>query len=68
MATTDRRPSGLRRRHGTPLAGSYPAAVALALLALCPFIVLTTAASLFRVPLMKDLGTTAFGVQLAGGG
>ncbi len=47
--------------------GSYPAAVALALLALCPFIVLTTAASLFQAPLVKDLGTSAFGAQLAAG-
>lgn len=57
----------MSRARDTPLAGSYPAAVALALLALSPFIVLTTAASLFRAPLMKDLGTTAFGAELAGG-
>ena len=61
----DRR--ALRLLRNAPLAGSYTAAVALALLALCPFIVLTTAASLFQAVLVKDLGTTVFGAALAGG-
>ncbi|MFR0358003.1 MFS transporter [Streptomyces sediminimaris] len=47
-----------------PLRGSYPAAVALALLALCPFLVLTTASTLLRPQLMHDLGAGAFAVQL----
>jgi MFS family permease len=51
----------------TPLAESYGAAVALALLALCPFIVLTTATALFRPDLLRDLHTSAFGEQLAAG-
>jgi MFS family permease len=51
----------------TPLAGSYGAAVAIALLALCPFIVLTTAAALFAGDLEHDLHASAFGVQLASG-
>jgi MFS family permease len=50
-----------------PLAGSYPAAVALALLALCPFIVLTTATTLFQRDLTADLRTSRFGVELAAG-
>ncbi|MGH3095614.1 MAG: MFS transporter [Streptosporangiales bacterium] len=57
-------PAGLLR--STPLAGSYPTAVALALLALCPFIVLSTATLLFQRELMADLKTTMFGVQLSG--
>lgn len=57
-------PPGVLRR--TPLAGNYPTAVALALLALCPFIVLSTATLLFRRELVADLKTTMFGVQLAG--
>ena len=51
----------------TPLAESYGAAVALALLALCPFIVLTTASALFQPDLLRDLHTSAFGEQLAAG-
>ncbi len=47
-----------------PLVGSYPAAVALALLALCPFIVLSVATLLFNHQLIADLGTTSFGVEL----
>ncbi|WP_217919310.1 MFS transporter [Actinomadura sp. BRA 177] len=56
-----------RRLSGVPLRGSYPAAVAMALLALCPFIVLSTASLLLRQPLMRDLGGGMFGAQLAGG-
>lgn len=50
-----------------PLAGNYPAAVTLALLALCPYLVLTTATSLFRPALMDELGASAFDLQLAAG-
>jgi MFS family permease len=50
-----------------PLRGSYPAAVAMALLALCPFLVLTTASSLLRPQLLHDLGTDAFALQLTSG-
>ncbi|MDT4960483.1 MAG: hypothetical protein QOF87_130 [Pseudonocardiales bacterium] len=50
----------------TPLAGSYPAAVAMALVALCPFIVLSTA-SLLITQLSADLHASAFGTQLADG-
>ena len=49
-----------------PLAGRYPAAVAMALLALCPFIVLSTATLLMQELLVQDLHTTRFGVGLAG--
>jgi MFS family permease len=52
---------------GVPLRGSYAAAVAMALLALCPFIVLSTASLLLREPLHRDLGGGRFGTQLAGG-
>ncbi|MFI7276547.1 MFS transporter [Streptomyces sp. NPDC049879] len=48
-----------------PLAGSYAAAVALVLLALCPFLVLTTATSLMRPVLLRDLHATPFELQLA---
>ena len=47
-----------------PLAGRYPAAVALALLALSPYLVLTTAASLMQPELMRDLDATRFELQL----
>jgi MFS family permease len=49
-----------------PLAGSYPAAVAIALLALSPFIVLSTATQLLQTELMSDLAASTFGVELAG--
>ncbi|MDR7301738.1 MFS transporter [Haloactinomyces albus] len=49
-----------------PLAGNYPTAVALALLALCPFIVLSTAVPVFERQLITALDTTAFGAGLAG--
>lgn len=47
--------------------GSYPAAVALALLALCPFVVLSTASLLFDKQLVADLGASKLGTQLAEG-
>jgi MFS family permease len=50
-----------------PLAERYPAAVALALLALCPFLVLSTAFPLFDTELVRDLGTTMAGTQVADG-
>ncbi|WP_069816215.1 MFS transporter [Streptomyces sp. TP-A0874] len=50
-----------------PLAGRYPAAVALALLALCPYLVLTTAIPLLRPLLVKDLAASQFDVQLTSG-
>lgn len=51
----------------TPLADHYPSAVALALLALCPFIVLSTAFPLFDSQLEQDLHTSLFGTRLADG-
>ncbi|MGH2857294.1 MAG: MFS transporter [Solirubrobacteraceae bacterium] len=51
----------------SPLAGSYGAAVAIALLALCPFIVLTTAAGLAEQEMIRDLGTGKLGFQLSDG-
>lgn len=51
----------------TPWAGRYPAAVAMALLALSPFIVLSSATSLLQQDLMSDLGTDRFGLQLSSG-
>ncbi|WP_329455539.1 MFS transporter [Streptomyces sp. NBC_01497] len=54
-------------RRGLPLAGSYPGAVTLALLALSPFLVLTTALSLFQPVLMRELGATRFELQVAAG-
>lgn len=64
VTAPDRAPGPLGR---VPLAGNYPAAVALALLALCPFIVLTTASALFQQELLRALGTSMFGLQLAAG-
>ena len=54
-------------RAGVPLAGSYPAAVALALLALCPFLVLSSASALFEDQIMRDLGAGPFVIALASG-
>ncbi|WP_016907410.1 MFS transporter [Streptomyces xiaopingdaonensis] len=51
----------------TPLAGRYPAAVALSLLALCPYLVLTTATTLMEPLLLRELHATRFGLQLATG-
>jgi MFS family permease len=54
-------------RRGLPLAGSYPGAVILALLALSPFLILTTALSLFQPVLMRELDATRFELQVAAG-
>ncbi|WP_461037217.1 MFS transporter [Streptomyces mayteni] len=59
--------SSPRLLNRVPWASSYPAAVALALLALTPFLVLTTATSLMRQPLLEQLGATPFELQLAVG-
>jgi MFS family permease len=56
-----------RRLSRAPLAGNYAAAVALALIALCPFIVLSTASQLLTPQLVKDLHASMFSVQLADG-
>lgn len=50
-----------------PLADSYAAAVGLALVALCPFLVLSTASQMFTQALITDLHTSEFGVRLADG-
>jgi MFS family permease len=57
-------PSALTR---APLAGKYGPAVAIALLGLCPFIVLTTATTLFTGQLTHDLATSMYAVQLSAG-
>lgn len=62
--TRPRLPAVLGR---TPLAGRYPAAVALSLLALCPYLVLTTATTLMQPLLLRELHATPFGLQLATG-
>ncbi|MCA1221372.1 MFS transporter [Streptomyces sp. 8L] len=54
-------------RRGLPLAGSYPGAVVLALLALSPFLVLTTALSLFQPLLMRELDASRFQLNLTAG-
>ncbi len=48
-----------------PLGGSYPVAVAIALLALSPFIVLSTAGQLLQEQFVRDLHTSMFGLQLS---
>ena len=50
-----------------PLAGRYGPAVALALLALCPFIVLTTAMTLVEQQVTQALGASGFAFQLSAG-
>ncbi|SCF74592.1 MULTISPECIES: MFS transporter [unclassified Streptomyces] len=50
-----------------PLAGRYPAAVALSLLALSPYLILTTATTLMEPRIMRDLGATRFELQLTSG-
>ncbi|WP_405675462.1 MFS transporter [Streptomyces sp. NBC_01511] len=50
-----------------PLAGNYPAAVALALLALSPYLILTTATVLAEPQIMAGIGATAYELQLSGG-
>lgn len=58
-------PRAERQINQAPLAGRYPASVALALLALCPFIVLTTAIALTSRTIVADLHTTMFYGQLS---
>ena len=53
--------------HQPPLADSYPTKVAVVLLALCPYIVVTTAATLFQQPVMKDLHTSRTALEMASG-
>ena len=50
-----------------PLADSYPTKVAMVLLALCPYIVVTTAATLMEQPVMKDLHTSKLALEMASG-
>jgi hypothetical protein len=50
-----------------PLADRYSANVALALLALCPFLVITTAAQSFEILVRDDLGLGTTDLELAGG-
>ena len=50
-----------------PLADSYPTKVAMVLLALCPYIVVTTAATLFEQSVMKDLHTSRTALGMASG-
>lgn len=53
------------RLNDAPLAGRYPASVAIALLGLCPFIVLTTAFTLTSHAIVADLHTSMFAGQLS---
>lgn len=55
----------MRIRSSAPYAGNYPATVAMVLLALCPFIVLSTATLLLDTQLEHDLHTSRFGTELA---
>ncbi|WP_308354275.1 MFS transporter, partial [Streptomyces sp. NP-1717] len=50
-----------------PLAGNYPAAVALALLALSPYLILTTATSLAEPQIIGGIGATVYELQLSSG-
>jgi MFS family permease len=50
-----------------PLASSYPAKIALVLVALCPFIAVTTATTLLQTDLQRDLHTTTTALSLADG-
>lgn len=50
-----------------PLAGNYPAAVTLALLALSPYLILTTATALMEPQIMRSIGATAYELQLTSG-
>ena len=56
--------TGPRRADRRPLAGSYSVAVALALLGLSPFIVVSTAGQLIENDLIHDLHATMFGIEL----
>lgn len=61
--------NGSRHRSGifadVRLEGSYPATVAMVLLALCPYIVLATAELLLEKQMLHDLGASRFGLELA---
>lgn len=50
-----------------PWGDAYPAAVAIGLLGLCPYLVLTTAATQLTPVLTRDLGTTETSLQLVDG-
>lgn len=50
-----------------PLESSYPTKVAMVLLALCPYIVVTTATTLMQTPLTKDLHTSKTALEMASG-
>jgi predicted MFS family arabinose efflux permease len=50
-----------------PLSDSYPTKVAMVLLALCPYIVVTTAMTLMQDPVMKDLHTSKLAMEMASG-
>ncbi|WP_330173141.1 MFS transporter [Streptomyces sp. NBC_01498] len=50
-----------------PLAGKYPASVALALLALSPYLILTTATFLMEPQIMRSIGATRYELQLTSG-
>lgn len=63
MCSFARRPPGFIAN--VRLAGNYPATVAMVLLALCPFIVVSTAMLLLENSLLAGLGTSKFGVQVA---
>lgn len=62
-STGSKRVSGMLNR--APLAGRYPAGVAIALLGLCPFIVLTTAFTLIEKDVVASLHATLFLGQLS---
>ncbi|HET9076072.1 MAG TPA: MFS transporter [Acidimicrobiales bacterium] len=51
----------------TPLADSYPTKVAMVLLALCPYIIVTTAATLMEQPVIKELHTSKLALDMASG-
>lgn len=64
MTTVRTATRGMNR---APLAGKYPVSVGLALLGLCPFIVLTTAFTLTEKSVVTDLHTTMVMGTLSGG-
>jgi hypothetical protein len=56
-----------RRSSSPSLAGNYPSAKALALVASSPLTVLSTAQQPIAEQVMRDLHTTTFGLRLADG-
>lgn len=50
-----------------PLSTSYPTKVAMVLLSLCPYIVVTTAATLMQKSVMRDLHTSKTALEMASG-